>query len=108
MKIRTQDQRSVTDQLLTLVEMATREGLYDAADRIQATLLKRDPSLKRPLFDQDRYTDEANALDREVLEALKPILTKWAETHLVRDIQYVTQHAVLDLCLEHLLRVKFR
>jgi len=30
-----QDQRSVTDQLRTLVVIANREGLYDAADLIQ-------------------------------------------------------------------------
>ena len=35
-----QDQRSVTDQLRTLVIVAHREGLYDAADLIQSALLK--------------------------------------------------------------------
>jgi hypothetical protein len=35
-----QDQRSATDQLRTLVVLANREGLYDAADLVQRFLLK--------------------------------------------------------------------
>ena len=31
-----QDQRSLKDQLTTLIELATREGLYDAADAVRS------------------------------------------------------------------------
>jgi len=62
-----QDQRSVTDQLRTLVVIANREGLYDAADLIQEGLLKpRDARLTtaeilRDLSDGMTLTDSVSA-----------------------------------------------
>lgn len=38
-KVQPQRQDSVTDQLRTVVELATRAGCYDAADLIKARLL---------------------------------------------------------------------
>ena len=52
------DQRSLNDQLKSLIELANENGLYDAADWIESTLIK----MEHDNFIRGRNTDlEANS-----------------------------------------------
>lgn len=62
-----QDQRSVTDQLRTLVVLANRHGLYDAADIVQRFCLSPDNRLTSgeiiaQLSDDVTLSDEVKAV----------------------------------------------
>lgn len=60
---------------------------------------------KKRLFDEnDRYNGDGTKLDQEAHAALKAIVYKWSKTHSIRDVQYVIQHTVMDLTLDHLLK----
>jgi hypothetical protein len=43
-----QDQRSLTDQLKDLILLANRNGMYDAADWLQARIAESTKSVEKP------------------------------------------------------------
>ena len=60
---------------------------------------------RRRLFDHaDSYTTEGGELDTEVNMALRHIVGKWVNKGIsIRDIQYVIQAAVQDVCIDAIL-----
>lgn len=57
------------------------------------------------LFDKnDRYTPEANNIESEICSAVEPIIRKYASRCLsIREIQYIAESAVMQVCLSELL-----
>jgi hypothetical protein len=59
------DQRSVTDQLKTLLELANKNGLYDAADWLKQRMPKAD---EEPVPEPD---DDGDYMDRKYTGAVR-------------------------------------
>jgi len=60
--------------------------------------------MKRLFDENDRYTEEANKLSGRVYNRLRPIIEEMAEEGFsIRDIEYIAQRDVTDICLNLLL-----
>lgn len=64
--------------------------------------------MKRLFTDSDKHTPEAHNLDTTVALAVKDIFKYYVEQGFsIRDIEYIMQHAISDIALDHLLRLDF-
>jgi len=59
----------------------------------------------KKLFDEnDKYTEEANKLSMRVCSKLLPDINEMSERgYSLRDIEYVCQKAIMDICLSLIL-----
>ena len=55
------------------------------------------------LFDNDKYTEIANDLDRETYNAIVKIFDKYARYYSIREIEYIMQKTITDISLDKLL-----
>lgn len=63
--------------------------------------------MKRLFDDNSKYNAVGNQVDLEVADALRPIIRKWADYgYCPRDLQSVSNGAVLDLVLNILLELQ--
>lgn len=58
----------------------------------------------RPLIslftDNEHYTTIANTIESELNYILQPVLNNWAKVVKTRDLEYIAQKVVTDICLE--------
>lgn len=85
-----QDQRSVTDQLETLIELAHKNGLYDAADWVRARLQsdKRKLEVEKAALHQRKTVrvEPAAVLNPRQEKLLSNFTAGW---HLVRAMSFI-------------------
>lgn len=50
--------------------------------------------------DCEDYSPLADLIDRELSSAIQPIISKWAKTVKLRDLEYLSNRVITEICLE--------